>query len=54
MGGDILAKMRDLSGAGNVYDGFVNYIKQTYWDNAQNYFPQSAYNIDANFKYELA
>lgn len=54
MGRAILEAMRDLSGASNTYDGFVQFIKQTFWDKAQAYFPQSAYNVDANFKYEQA
>ena len=54
MGRSILEAMRDLSGASNTYDGFVNYIGQCFWDKAQNYFPQSAYSVDANFKYEQA
>ena len=54
MGKNILEAMRDLSGASNVYDGFVSHVRQLFWTNAQEYFPKSAYNVDANFKYEQA
>ncbi len=50
----VLNAMMRLSGANNPYDGFVKYISQCFWGNAQDYFPASAYNVDAVFKYELA
>ena len=46
--------MMSLSGQNNPYDGFVKYIERCFWDNAQNYFPESAYNVDSQFKYEQA
>ena len=52
MGRAILETMRNLSGASNVYDGFLAFIEMTFWSNAQDYFPTSAYNVDSNFKYE--
>lgn len=54
MGRAFLEEMRNLSGASNVYDGFLAFIEMTFWSNAQDYFPTSAYNIDGNFKYEQA
>jgi hypothetical protein len=54
MGKAILEKMRDLSNASSTYEGFIKYIGMLFWDKAQRYFPQSAYNVDANFKYEQA
>ena len=54
IGQNIIQAMTQLSGSNNPYDGFINYIKQRFWDNAQNYFPVSAYNIDGSFKYEDA
>lgn len=41
-------------GGTNVYEGAIAFIKKHFWDNAQNYFPQSAYNSDGFFKYETA
>ena len=54
IGRQILEAMSNIAGGTNVYDGVMLYIKQRFWDNAQNYFPQSAYNADAAFKYEAA
>ena len=54
MGRSILELMRSLSGASNVYDGFLAFLRMTFWSNAQDYFPTSAYNVDSNFKYEQA
>ena len=54
LGRDVIRAMRSLSGKSNDYDGFVGYVKQCFWDRAQAYFPESAYNVDANFKYEQA
>lgn len=54
MGKAILEKMRDLSSASSTYAGFIAYVGMLFWDKAQRYFPQSAYNVDANFKYEQA
>ena len=49
-----IAAMVRLSGANNPYDGFVKYIENCFWNNAQKYFPASAYNVDGTFKYEQA
>lgn len=54
MGRSILELMRSLSGASNVYEGFLSFLRMTFWSNAQDYFPTSAYNVDSNFKYEQA
>lgn len=53
-GKNIMTAMASLGGGSNIYDGVINYIKTRFWANAQNYFPQSAYNADAKFKYEDA
>ena len=54
IGRDTIAAMARLSGANNPYDGFVGFIEDCFWGNAQRYFPESAYNADAVFKYEQA
>ena len=54
IGRDVVNKMMDLSSANNKYDGIVAFISQCFWDNAQAYFPESAYNVDCEFKYETA
>lgn len=54
MGKSILNAMSIASGGVNIVSGVLDYFRQTFWDNAQNYFPQSAYNADAAFKYEQA
>lgn len=54
MGKDIMNGMASLASGANIYESAVNYIKTRFWDNAQNYFPQSAYNADARYKYEDA
>lgn len=54
IGRDVVNKMMDLSHANNKYDGIVAFISQCFWDNAQAYFPESAYNVDCEFKYEQA
>lgn len=49
----ILSAMASIAGVGGgLLNGAMTYIKLRFWDNAQNYFPQSAYNADAAFKYE--
>ena len=47
-----VSAMASLGGGSNPYQGVVNFFKKYFWDNAQYYFPQSAYNVDASFKYE--
>lgn len=54
MGKSILNAMSVASGGVNIVSGVLDYFNKTFWDNAQNYFPQSAYNTDAAFKYEQA
>ena len=54
MGKSILTAMSSMAGGANVLAGVMLYFKDTFWDNAQNYFPQSAYNADAFYKYESA
>lgn len=54
LGKDVLTKMYELGGGENLHVGLVNFFKKYFWDNAQYYFPQSAYNVDANWKYEEA
>lgn len=54
MGKEILNAMSVASGGVNIVSGVLDYFNKTFWNNAQNYFPQSAYNTDAAFKYEQA
>lgn len=54
MGKNIMEAMSSLAGGTNTYDGVMKFMKRYFWDNAQNYFPQSAYNADAALKYEAA
>ena len=54
MGRLVLEKMSELSGGNNMYDGFIKFFEKYFWGEAQNYFPQSAYNLDCNLKYEGA
>lgn len=54
IGKDTVTTMATIGGGANIYTGIINFFKKCFWDNAQNYFPQSAYNIDASWKYELA
>lgn len=50
-GKEMLTTMQTISGGTNVYDGVMEYVKRTFWDKAQNYFPVSAYNSDNMTKY---
>lgn len=54
MGKSIIDAMRTIGGGQNTLQGFLNFIKRMFWDNAQNYFPKSAYNEDASYKYEAS
>lgn len=54
IGYDVVRAMASLGGGSNPFTGVVNFFKTYFWDNAQNVFPASAYNIDAMFKYETA
>ena len=53
-GKNIMEAMSSLAGGTNTYDGVMKFMKRYFWDNAQNYFPQSAYDADAALKYEAA
>lgn len=53
-GKDMVDAMKSLGGGANVYEGLMAFFKKYFWDNAQEYFPSSAYNVDASFKYETA
>lgn len=54
IGQNIIAEMTTLSGSTNQYEGFINYVSKCFWDNAQNYFPESAYNVNSVYMYEMA
>ena len=54
MGKSILASMSSIAGGANIFAGVLAYFSLRFWGNAQKYFPASAYNFDANFKYERA
>ena len=54
VGKEVLRTMTSLSYGDNTYDGFIKFFDLCFWQNAQEYFPQPAYNIDANIKYEAA
>ena len=55
MGNRILGAMYELSTSGsNTLDRLMGYVNRVFWDNAQNYFTKSAYNSDAEYKYEEA
>lgn len=54
MGRAVMSMMETLGGGANTYAGCLNFFKKYFWDNAQNYFPISAYNTDGNIKYERA
>lgn len=54
MGRNVLNAMSADAGGTNVFDGATAFINKYFWNNAQNYFPQSAYNADGTFKYERA
>ena len=54
IGKDVVYAMANLGGGANTYSGIINFFKKYFWSNAQEFFPQSAYNIDAAWKYETA
>lgn len=57
MGKDILAAMYKLGGTkyGNSsFDRIAGFFHKYFWDNAQDYFTKSAYNVDAELIYEDA
>ena len=52
MGAAMLTAMMTLTGKENIYDGIIAFYETYFWDKAQKYFPESAYNGDAEIKYE--
>ena len=56
MGNRILAAMATLSSVktGNTIDRLMGFFQDYYWNNAQDYFTKSAYNLDARYSYEEA
>lgn len=54
MGRDMINLMSDIGQGAHTYDGFIKFFEECFWSRAQEYFPPSAYNIDANIKYEEA
>ena len=54
LGKKTIELMAQLSSGDNTYDGFIQFFEKYFWKNAQKYFPQTAYNIDGNIKYEAA
>ena len=54
MGRDMINLMSDIAGGAHTFDGFIKFFEECFWSRAQEYFPPSAYNIDANIKYEEA
>ena len=54
--GAYMKAMEDLSGVskGNSFDKIYGFFKKYYFDNAQEYFPQSLYNTTAKELYETA
>lgn len=54
VGREMIEKMSELANGDNVYDGFIKFFDRYFWSRAQEYFPQSAYNLDAYLKYESA
>ena len=55
MGKKILGAMYEMSSTGTTtIDRLMGFMKEYFWDKAQNYFTKSAYNSDAEYKYEEA
>ena len=54
MGKKMMEQMSVLAHGDDDYDGFIKFFEKYFWGKAQGYFPQSAYNIDGNIKYEAA
>ena len=47
-------KAVEVGYSGSTRDKLIGCIKHFFWDNAQEYFPSSAYNVDAEWTYESA
>lgn len=55
MGKRVLSAMYSLSDTGtNTVDKLMGFFKKYFWNNAQDYFTKSAYNVDAEYAYEDA
>lgn len=54
VGQDMIAEMVRKGAGANTLDSMMRYFKATFWDNGQEYFPETAYNVDADYKYETA
>lgn len=54
IGKSMIDAMVSEAGGSNAFDGVMKFFKKQFWDNAQNYFTKSAYNMDATYKYEEA
>lgn len=55
MGKKILQAMYEMSDTGTTtIDRLMGFFNKYFWNKAQNYFTKSAYNADAEFKYEEA
>lgn len=54
MGKNILAAMYSLGSGTSTYDRIASFFHKYFWDNAQDYFTKSAYNVDAELIYENA
>ena len=51
---EILTAMASLGEGGSLIEKAVNCVRKYFWQKAQEYFPASAYNIDAEWSYEEA
>lgn len=51
---EILTAMASLAEGGSLIEKAVNCVRKYFWLKAQEYFPASAYNIDAEWSYEEA
>ena len=51
---EILTAMASLAEGGSLIEKAVNCVRKYFWQKAQEYFPASAYNIDAEWSYEEA
>ena len=55
MGKRVLSAMYSLSDTGtNTVDKLMGFFQKYFWNNAQDYFTKSAYNVDAEYAYEDA
>lgn len=55
MGKRILGAMYEMSKSGTTtIDKLMGFMQEYFWNNAQDYFTKSAYNSDAEYKYEEA